>query len=76
MTMRNIGAFIEQKNQEKRLERMIRSVKRMVEYGDRYSCSTCFHNKTGNCTIAPMPNGCEDWFSPGLPDEQQGLNWL
>jgi len=68
-------AFIKRRQDKKRAERIARSKKRMAKYGDRYSCSTCFHNKSGQCTIAPMPNGCEDWFDPDVPDEQQGLNW-
>jgi len=32
----------------------------MAKYGNKYSCDTCLHKKTGSCD-ADYPQGCEDW---------------
>lgn len=55
--------YVERLVAEKAVSRREEALRTMKQYGDKFSCSTCFHRKTKSCTD-DLPNGCQYYYNP------------
>ena len=55
--------YIEKLVDKKKIKRHKEALRTMRKYGDKFSCTTCFHRKIRSCED-DLPCGCGYWYSP------------
>jgi transcription elongation factor Elf1 len=58
MVSKGFIAYLKEQKTQKRVET---SLKKMANFGKKFSCPKCLHKQTKSCQ-GNMPCGCEDFF--------------